>query len=278
MDSEKQLTVKIPAEMQPKLDNGDYIIRGSQVRDKLGRIVCNLESLEAPSHLYFSPQIFVSFEQYCFISINAVSDSLKRDLDFNRAKISSLETKIDTILERQTGNLIALISDFNEHFSSLEENSKLTDEKSAFLSGVKAATAIAANLGSYIKEFLDSTDVRFGHSRKEIKYGEYRKENLNQWEAINESKFGRFNAFDANYLAYSLLSTLNNLNMLSIIYDGRVHPRYNESLEELERQLKDILKILVNGLGDEQDIYSMMVTTATEDNNKKYRYSTHSEI
>jgi hypothetical protein len=59
MDSEKQLTVKIPAELQPKLDSDDYVIRGSQVRDKLGKIVCNLESLEAPSHLnsplrYFS--------------------------------------------------------------------------------------------------------------------------------------------------------------------------------------------------------------------------------
>lgn len=251
MDSEKQLTVKIPPELQPKLDNGDYVMKGTQVRDKLGRIVCSLDSLETPGHLYFSPQIFVSFEQYCFISINAVPERLKLDLQDNKTKLSSLETKVDTILQRQTGNLIALISDFNEHFSSLAEKSKLTDEKSAFSSAVKAVTNIAANFGSYITEYLDSTDVRFGHSASEIKYSEYRKEKRNKWETIKESKFGRFNAFDANYLAYSLLSTLNNLNMLSVIYDGRVHPRYNESLEELDRQLKDVLKTLVIGLGDE---------------------------
>lgn len=266
MNSEKQFTVIIPDEMQPKLDNGDYIIRGSQVRDKLGRIVCELESLETPDRLYFSPQIFVSFEQYCFISISAVSDRLKLDLESNKSQLSSLENKIDTILERQTGNLIALISDFNEHFASLGEKSKLTDEKSAFSSGVKAATAIAANFGSYLNEYLDSTDVRFGPSTSEITFGEYRKVPRAYWEAINNSRFGRFLKYDANYLAYSLLSILNNLNLLSITYDGRVHPRYEESLQELERQLKDVLTKLVNGFGDGQDIFSMMFATATKEN------------
>jgi broad specificity phosphatase PhoE len=269
MNYEKQLTVKIPAEMQPKLDNREYTIDGTQVRDKLGRFVCNLESLETPDHLYFSPQIFVSFEQYCFISINAVSNRLKLDLESNKSQLSSLENKIDTILERQTGNLIALISDFNEHFASLGEKSKLTDEKSAFSSGVKAATAIAANFGSYLNEYLDSTDVRFGPSMTETTFGQYRKEKHGTWDAIKDSKFGRFQKFDINYLAYSLLNILNNLNLLSITYDSRIHPRYEESLQEIERQLTDVLTRLVNGFGDGQDIFSMMFATATKENSNE---------
>jgi hypothetical protein len=269
MDTEKHITVKIPPELQAKLDNDGYSINGTQVRDNLGRIVCNLKSLEAPSNLYFSPQIFISFEQYCFISISAASEKLKLALEANKSKLSSLEAKIDTILERQTGTLIALTTDANEHFSSLMEKSNLTDEKIAFTSGVKAASAIAADFASYINDYLDSTEVQFGHSNETIPYGAYRKVKRSQWENIKKSKFRRFMEFDANYLAYSLLSTLNNLNLLSLTYNGRIHPRYEVSLQELERQLKSVLTKLVNGMGDEEDIFSMIYATLTKENIKK---------
>ncbi|UVM47743.1 hypothetical protein LOY38_14950 [Pseudomonas sp. B21-015] len=269
MDSEKQLIVKIPAALQSKIDSGDYELEGYRVRNKSGRIVANLKAFDTPDHLHFSPQIFVSFEQCCFISNNAVSDTLQRELESARAERSSLETKIDTVLERQTGDLIALTSEFNEHFTSLRERNRLTDEKTVFASGVKAAAALANNLDSYIKEYLDSVEVWFGPASEKIKYGEYQKKEKTKWNTVKESKFNRFAQFDINHIAYSFLSIINNLNILHIAFNEEVHSRYEKNLQELEKRLKTLLKKLILGLGEERDIFSIMFASDKPSSYKK---------
>ncbi|SHF57030.1 hypothetical protein SAMN02745753_02216 [Marinomonas polaris DSM 16579] len=40
------IEVLIPESIQNKIDDGDYKIIGTQVRDRKGRIVCNLDSSE----------------------------------------------------------------------------------------------------------------------------------------------------------------------------------------------------------------------------------------
>ncbi|MEW5506010.1 hypothetical protein [Pseudomonas antarctica] len=266
MDVEKNISVNIPAEFQTKIDSGEYVLRGSQLRDKRGRIVRNLEALEAPESLHFSPKIFISFEQYSFVSVAAVPQSLKLELNSARQQMLSLEHKLDTLLLRQTNEISSAIANFNEHFLSLGEQSKLTNEGTAFSAGVAVASLLATNIGSYINEYLDSTDVWVGQDWKEVSYADFRKKDTTYYNpSISKSKFKRFKQHDANFFVYSFLDVLNNLNILSIVYDGKVYPRYEINLVALEDKLRSLLRKLVGGLDKEKDIFTMMYETDSAD-------------
>ncbi|MCX7258054.1 MAG: hypothetical protein NTZ64_15415 [Polaromonas sp.] len=82
MDSTtKTIKVNIPAKIQEKIDEGNYKLNGTEVRDKLGRIVCNLKSLDSDDTHYFSPHIFLQFENCTFISSTALSSRLHENME-----------------------------------------------------------------------------------------------------------------------------------------------------------------------------------------------------
>lgn len=259
MDAERKITVKIPAAIQQKIESGDYKLRGSELRDRRGRIVGNLKSLETPPENFFSPQIFVSFQQYSFVSITAVSIELRNYIDEKMQALSALDSKLDKVLERQTSELFADVSAFSENFQSLSERSVLVDEKITFASGVKAASRLASNLNSYFKEYLNLTEVWYGSEYDSVTYEScLRDRNPRLNLPVTKSKFKRFSKSHAHAFSYAFLEVLNGLNVLSIIFNGKIHARYEENLETLERALRDILNKLINGLEQEGDIYSMM--------------------
>lgn len=259
MDAEKNITVKIPTAIQQKIESGDYKLRGSELRDRRGRIVGNLKSLETPPEKFFSPQIFVSFQQYSFVSMTAVSIELRNHVDERMQALSALDGKLDKIIERQTSSLFAAVSAFSENFKSLGERSVLVDEKYTFSSGVKAVSALASNLNSYFKEYLNATEVWYGDMYKPVTYesclGE-RNPSLNL--PVTRSKFKLFNESHAYTISYAFLEVLNGLNLLSIVFNAKVHPRYEENLVMLERALRETLNKLIYGLEEEGDIYGMM--------------------
>lgn len=264
MDTEKYIAVQIPIELKSKIDDGEYTLLGTQVRDKSGRIVCNLKALEKQGENYYSPQIFVSFQQYSFVSATAISTNLRQQLDDKMRSLSSMEEKLDRMLSRQTSSLYAEVQIFNEHFENLGEKSNLTDEKQAFSTGVKAAV-LGAAMDSYFKEYIDSVEVWSGYDNESMTYGEYKREPQGakvykgyKRPSIEKTKFKRFSNFDANPLAYAFLEVLNGLNLLSINYNKRVYSRYLENLEALDHTLRDLLAKLVDGLGKEGSIYDMM--------------------
>lgn len=259
MDAERKITVKIPAAIQQKIESGDYKLRGSELRDRRGRIVGNLKSLETPPENFFSPQIFVSFQQYSFVSITAVSIELRNYIDEKMQALSALDSKLDKVLERQTSELFADVSAFSENFQSLSERSVLVDEKITFASGVKAASRLASNLNSYFKEYLNLTEVWYGSEYESVTYEScLRDRNPRLNLPVTKSKFKRFSKSHAHAISYAFLEILNGLNVLSIIFNGKIHARYEENLEILERALRDTLNKLINGLEQEGDIYSMM--------------------
>ena len=259
MDAERKITVKIPAAIQQKIESGDYKLRGSGLRDRRGRIVGNLKSLETPPENFFSPQIFVSFQQYSFVSITAVSIELRNYIDEKMQTLSALDSKLDKVLERQTSELFADVSAFSENFQSLSERSRLVDEKITFASGVKAASRLASNLNSYFKEYLNLTEVWYGSEYESVTYEScLRDRNPRLNLPVTKSKFKRFSKSHAHAISYAFLEILNGLNVLSIIFNGKIHARYEENLEILERALRDTLNKLINGLEQEGDIYSMM--------------------
>lgn len=257
----KNIEVLIPASIQNKIDDGDYKIMGTQVRDKKGRIVCNLDSLDSGEGKFFSPHIFQSFEGCTFLSCSIVSSELQEALRESQSKISGLDLKIDKVLSRQTNDLISVVVDFDEHLSSLMEGSKLTSEKETFQSGVKAASFLASHIESYLNEFKDSTIIfhRDSHYEGEaysqyIQRGKYK-------PSVTRRKTSRFSNHQANFFAYSFLKVMNNINILSISYDNKIFARYEENLDALEDKLKSVLSFLVQAIGEEGDIYDMCYST-----------------
>ena len=206
----KNIEVHIPDSIQNKIENGDYKITGTQIRDRKGRIVCNLDSLESFEDQYFSPGIFQSFEGCTFISCSVVPYSLQKELLECQSKINNLDSKIDKVLTNQTNDLVGAISDFDEHFLSLTEGSSLTSEKETFQSGVRAASLLAANIESYLENFKGSTIVLH---RDALYEGETYSDYINRGKykpGISERKSLRFDSHQANFFVYSFLKILNN--------------------------------------------------------------------
>lgn len=110
MDStEKKLKVIIPQDVQKKIDNGEYVLRGSQVRDNFGKIVCNLESLDVEDDDYFSPSLFVIQNNHTFISQSVISKKLISDLESYKSKFVAIESKLDEVIEFQTNSLVSKV-------------------------------------------------------------------------------------------------------------------------------------------------------------------------
>lgn len=259
MDTEKNIVVKIPAPIQEKIDREEYKLRGTQLRDRSGRIVGNLEALEAPENKYFSPQIFVSFEQYSFVSVTAVSIELRNYVENKMLALSALDSKLDTIIERQTAILFASVDTFSEHFRSLCEGSVLVDNKATYSSGLIAATEIAANLSSYFNDYVNSTEVWNDNDYQPVTYESYMRGRDPKWRhSIRRSKFKLFSDSHAYAVSYAFIEILNGLNLLSIVFDGKVYTSYSRNLDLLETFLGDTLQKLIDGLCGEGDIYEMM--------------------
>jgi hypothetical protein len=267
MSIENIIEVKIPVEMQSKIDAGDYSIKGTQIRDKKGRIVKNLESLAVDDSHYFSPQIFIRFDQSVIVSNTTISVNLQNRLDEERTKLTLLDGKIDTLLERQGNELIAIVSEFNENFTCLLEGNKLVDEKTTYSTGVKAASLLASNIESYLEEYIHSTHVEYEGSIYGSDYGAYNlKYHENKWPpSITENKFKRFRECHGSYLTYSFINIINSINILSITYNGKPFARYSTNLIVLEKQLRSVLERLIEGLGKERDIFDMMFSTDNGD-------------
>lgn len=251
----KDIKVLIPDTIQNKLDNKNYKISGTQVRDKKGRIVCNLESLNTTENRYFSRDIFQRFENCTFISGSAVSLELQKKLNQVRSNVQALDSKLNTILSRQTNDLISSISEFEEHFNSLMEGSSLTSETITFQSGVSAASRLASHIKSYLDDYINSTIVHHNNtSYNGEKYSKYLEREFKP--TISKRQFFRFMEHSGNYFSYSFLNILNNLNILSICHDKKLYPRYETNLKALELMLKETLNFLIKSYGEDEDIYT----------------------
>ena len=257
----KNIEVLIPESIQHKIGDGDYKIMGTQVRDRKGRIVCNLDSLDSGEGKYFSAHIFQRFEGCTFISCSIVSSQLQKELRESQSKINELDLNIDKVLARQTNDLIGVISEFDEHFNSLMEGSRLTSEKETFQSGVKAASLLASHIGGYLDDFKDNTIVFHSDTSYE---GETYSKYINRGKympSVFRRESSRFTSHPANFFVYSFLKILNNINILSISYDEKAFARYEENLDALEDKLKKILNFLIRGIGEEGDIYDICYST-----------------
>ena len=257
----KNIEVIIPESIQNKIYGGDYKIIGTQVRDRKGRIVCNLDSLDSGEGKFFSPHIFQSFDGCTFLSHSIVPTELQRALRESQSRISVLDLKIDKVLSRQTCDLISVVVEFDEHFTSLMEGSKLTTEKETFQSGVKAASLLASHIENYLNDFKDSTIIFHRDSNYEgeayskyIQRGKYK-------PSVTRRKTSIFSDHQANFFVYSFLKVINNINVLSISYDNKIFARYEENLNALEEKLKPVLRFLMQAIGEEGDIYHMCYST-----------------
>jgi hypothetical protein len=261
MDSTKTIQVNIPPEIQKNIDTGEYSIKGSVVRDKLGRFVSHLDSLEVDDEHYFSPSIFVSIQSYAITSVSTVSIRLQNYLKELRTANTSINGKLDRLLGNQTNNLIASITNFESHFNSLMKKSSLSDEKGTFAAGTKAASELAAHIPDYIKDYLGETIV---FHRKEEYYGEkysaYLSTNSEFVPQITKRKFSNFINSEAYYFVYSFINIINNINVLSLCYDFTAFPEYEENLQQIRTQMVDLLSKIIKGLGGEGDIFGMCYT------------------
>lgn len=262
MNSAKNIQVNIPSAVQERIDAGDYFLRGNQVRDKKGRIVSNLETLEIDENHYFSQNIFVSIESYAFTSISTVSSRLQEDLKDVKNRTISVENKIDRILNSKTNDLVSAISTFDEHFNSLKERSKLTTEKETFTTGVAAASLLANNIASYIEDYLGEAIVHHDpHDYRGEKYSAFLGRDQRFPPTIVKSEFLDFKNSQAFYFIYSFINLINNLNIIFLCYDSKPFPRYKDNLSSINEQLLKLTSRLIKGLGSEGDIYEMCYAT-----------------
>lgn len=261
MSSTKTIQIHIPEKIQKEIDDGSYILRGNQVRDQKGRIICNLDTLEVDNDHYFSPQIFIQVNNSAFISNTAISIKLHNDLKEVKEKYLSLNYKLDRILESQTNSISSTISIFNEHFQKLSKNSSLTNEKETFNAGVNAAAILSANIESYIKDYINNTIVYTNHSDfKGEELFKYLEKNTYKPKII-KSSFKNFREQHAFYFAYSFIGVINNLNLLSLCYDSSIYEGYSENLNHVKDKLLNLLSKLIYGIGEEGDVYQMCYTT-----------------
>ena len=261
MNSTKTLQVNIPAEIQKNIDTGEYTLNGSLVRDKLGRIICHLNSLEVDDDHYFSPSIFVSIQNYAITSVSIVSIRLQSEMKELRTANTSINNKLERILGNQTNTLIASITNFEEHFNSLIEKSSLTNERETFASGTKAASDLAAHIPNYIKDYLGETVVHHREAGNDgEKYSAYLSRNLKYIPMITKSKFSNFAKSEACFFIYTFINIINNINILSLCFDSKAYSRYEENLQQVRVQMVDLLTKVINGFGDEGDIFKMCYT------------------
>jgi len=267
MNSTKTINVTIPTEIQHSIDAGDYKINGNLVRDKLGRIVCHLDSLEAEEEQYFSPSIFVSINNCAILSVSTVSIQLQNELREFRAAYTSVNRKLDRLLANQTNALISSITNFEEHFNSLSAGSSLTNEKETFAAGAKAASELAAHIPSYIKDYLG--EIRVHHQNTNYngeKYSDYLEGNSRYLPNLNKSEFLNFSDSEARYFFYAFINIVNNINITSLCFDSIIYPRYEENLRQVRDLAVDLLTKVVKGLGGEGDIFEMCYTVNHQNN------------
>lgn len=259
--TEKKLKVIIPQDVQQKIENGEYILRGSQVRDNLGKIVCNLESLDVEDDDYFSPSIFLIQNNHTFISQSVVSKKLTSDLESYKRKFIAIENKLDEVVEFQTNSLVSKVSTFNELFAMFQEKSTLLDPPSIFSSGVIAASEIASNLDLYLTRYLDGTIVfpQNTYHNGQL-FSDYRK--MDGYKpSIQRTEFCDFSDSKAFYFIYAFMNIINNLNILSLCLDKKIHPRYQDNLLEVRAKIVNLIETLINGLCNEDDVYKMCYST-----------------
>jgi hypothetical protein len=263
MDSTKTIQVNIPSEIQEKINAEEYKRKGNVVRDKQGQIVCHLDSLDVEDGHYFSPSIFVSVQNYAITSVSVVSVRLQNDLKEIRASYASINGKLDRILGNQSDGLIASITNFEEHFSSLSEKCALTDEKATFTAGTEAASKLAPSIKRYIDDYVGSTIVFYDRGPyKGETYSSYLEtQNQEYPPKIIKSKFSNFANSEAYYFVYSFINIINNINILSLCYNSKAYPRYEENLTQVRSQMVELLSRLMHGIGHEGDIYGMCYST-----------------
>lgn len=261
MNSTKKINVNIPAEIQNNIDSGHYTINGSLVRDKLGRIVCHLDSLEAKEEQYFSPSIFISINNHAITSLSIVSIQLQNELREFKAKFTSIDKKLDRLLANQANTLISSITNFEEHFNALISGSSLTNEKEAFAAGTKSASELAAHIPSYIKDYLG--EIRVHHQNTSYdgeKYSDYLARDPRYLPHLTKSEFSNFANSEARYFLYAFINIINNINIISLCFDSKIYPRYEENLQQVRAFAVDLLVKVINGLGGEVDIFEMCYT------------------
>lgn len=261
MNSTKKINVTIPAEIQHSIDAGDYTINGSLVRDKLGRIVCHLDSLEAEEEQYFSPSIFVSINNCAIISVSTVSIQLQNELREIRAARTSVNRKLDRLLANQANALISSITNFEEHFNSLLAGSSLTNEKETFAAGTKAASELAVHIPNYIKDYLG--EIRVYHRNANYngeKYSDYLERDSKYLPNLDRSEFLNFSDSEARYFFYAFINIINNINIISLCFDFAIYPRYEENLRQVRDLAVDLLIKVIEGLKGEGDIFEMCYT------------------
>ncbi|OYQ69137.1 hypothetical protein B9T13_10080 [Wohlfahrtiimonas chitiniclastica] len=259
-EQKKNIEVIIPHKIQIKIDEGSYKIKGTQVRDLKGRIVCNLDSLEQSDSEYFSPAIFQSFENCLFISKSIISLQLSNELKNYQSSMNEMSLKLDRILESQVNNINASITDFDSHFCSLMHKSSLTTKEICFQSGVKAASLLGSHMQSYLDDFQNTTIIFSNKHDKEQTYSQYSKEKWKPDIKLRQTSV-RFSDHIVNFLAYSFLNILNNINILSVIYDKREYVDYIKNLDALEEKLSEILFFLIRPINQDDDVYSMCYST-----------------
>lgn len=146
-------------------------------------------------------------------------------------------------------------------FATFQEKSSLSDQNSVFSSGVNAASEIAANLELYLKRYLDGTTVFHQNSNYNGQlYSDYKK--IDGYKPnIQRTEFSKFSDSKSFYFIYTFMNIINNLNVLSLYIDKKVHPRYRDNLLEVRTKLVNLIETLINGLCNENNIYEMCYST-----------------
>lgn len=258
MNSSKKINVNIPVEIQNNIDAGNYSINGSLVRDKLGRIVCHLKSLEAEEDQYFSPNIFVSIQNYAITSVSIVSNKLQNELKKIRDDNKLITKKLDRLLANQANALISSITNFEEHFNNLRSGSSLTNQRETFATGTKAASELAAHIPSYIDEYLGNIQVYHRDSTYDgEKYSDFLERDSKYRPKITKSNFSNFADSEARYFICAFLNIINNINILSLCFDSKVYSGYEDNLQQVRTFAVDLIMKVVEGLEGDIDIFAM---------------------
>ncbi len=248
-----KIELLVPSEIDKKLQEGDYSRQGSIIRDKSGRIVCNLSSLDVDETHYFSRNIFVNFNQYCIFSASTIPEKLTKDLQGHGASLNTIELRLKN-------QIIASISIFRDLFSALIEKSDLTDQKQTFKSGVEAAALIAVNMQDFIEKYIDSTVIYEKNKHYYNNAPLYSEIRSNRYITASKTEFSCLRKSDAFYFIYNFLDIINSINIISLFYDKKLYSRYEENIYQIKSIMMALLSRLVNGLVGEGTIYAMYYT------------------
>jgi hypothetical protein len=254
----KMPSIEFEASMTPeakeKIDKGEWRLNGVTIQDMTsGKMVGSLKTVKKEPHADYTPALFVALQNEICISQQLISAQIRdefRSLKSSLAQgLRQIEDKIDFQTDITMGQIIGEINHFFSQFDNLKSGDTHRAEM-ILRDGGQLAARLAGMTDVLIRNYLG--DVRLNVSSNTMTYLEYLalpSDNwIQMWGEVTQLIYPDLLKSRAKQFIPALTEIMNRLNIISICFYNELYMDYQDTLQALRSQLKNLLDQLVNGL------------------------------